>query len=536
MPNCRRSRTPLGGLVLALCGALALAPTPAVSQGKALPNKAGADTTVVKLGGLVPPLVVAPCAKGSCRFEGQTVTVLVSGGNTISRPIHELRGEFEAATGARLRVVELMIDEHFSALMSDLSTRAGRFDVSMAGAWWLGGLVEGKFLHSYDRWLGDKRFPAWDLNDVLPGPRKLLGYGGRHYMVANDHDGQILYYRRDLFEDPVHQKAYAARYGKPLGPPKTWDEFRDIAEYFSGRDLNGDGIGDHGMTAALALGAQAMFHFMSFSAPYVIGPTNPGLYWFDADSMRPLIDGPGHVRALEAFVGLLKFGPREMLDWDLGKSWDHFLAGRAAMTFSWGDLGALAQQEGSRVRGRIGAAPLPGTMAYYSVPRRGWLEVDAPNMVGNTTGGSWAGVISRWSKSPEAAYYLLSLMATKQKSLVYAARGWDGIDPGRRSHFLPPHGSASVADYLRLGWDESDVRGYLSAYAATFNAPLQAPYLRIPGTISYLQALDAHLAEAVRGQLSPKDALRAAAVDFEEITLRLGRDKQRRSYRASLGL
>ena len=35
---------------------------------------------------------------------------------------------------------------------------------------------------------------------------------------------------------------------------------------------------------------------------------------------------------------------------------------------------------------------------------------------------------------------------------------------------------------------------------------------------------------------TPEAALRAAAVDFEEITIRLKRDKQLRSYRTSLGL
>jgi multiple sugar transport system substrate-binding protein len=38
------------------------------------------------------------------------------------------------------------------------------------------------------------------------------------------------------------------------------------------------------------------------------------------------------------------------------------------------------------------------------------------------------------------------------------------------------------------------------------------------------------------GPVEPGAVLRAAAVDFEEITMRLGRDDQLRSHRASLGL
>jgi len=127
-------------------------------------------------------------------------------------------------------------------------------------------------------------------------------------------------------------------------------------------------------------------------------------------------------------------------------------------------------------------------------------------------------------------------MAAKEKSKIYAARGWDGIDPGRNFHFLPPDGSAKVDDYVKAQWDEVDVRHYLHAYFDNFSNPLQMPYLRIPGTYSYLQALNLHVAEAVNGQATPEAALKATALNFEEITLRLGRDAQRRAYRTSLGL
>ncbi|WP_457326644.1 hypothetical protein, partial [Roseateles sp. P5_E11] len=200
--------------------------------------------------------------------------------------------------------------------------------------------------------------------------------------------------------------------------------------------------------------------------------------------MEPLIKSPGHVRALELFVELVKFGPREMLTWNHGRGWDHFLAGRAAFALTWGDLGALAQQQGSKVRGKTGAAPAPGTHAYYDIARGKWTSTAGVNQVGNTSGASWAGVISKYSKVPEAAYFLLALLAAKEKSQVYAARGWDGVDPGRKSQMLPPEGTGSLAPYLRANWDPADVRDYLSAFERTFSNKQQIPYLRIPGTYS----------------------------------------------------
>jgi len=491
--------------------------------------------TVVKPGDLVPPRLMPACRPGRCPYAGQTVTVLLPK-SVIAVAVKELKDEYEAATGATLQIVQVASLDLFDNFYSDVAHGVGKYDALLASAWWLGELVAGNHIIAYDRYYNDPRFPKWDIGEVLPAPRSLLSYGGKKYMVANDHDGQVLYYRRDLLADPQHRKAFRQKYGYALDVPRAWGQFRDIAEYFNGRDLNGDGVIGHGVTIALKAGNQGMFHFMSLSAPFVIGPDNPKLYWFDPQSMKPLIESPGHVRALERLIELVRFGPREMLGWQSGQSWDYFLAGHAALTFSWGDLGALAQQQGSKVKGRIGVAHLPGTREYFSVAHGKWMKGDPVNRVGNTTGGSWAGVISRYSKAPEATYYLLALMATREKSTVYAARGWDGIDPGRRFHFLPPDGNAKIDDYLRAHWNEADVRDYLHAYFDNFSNPQQLPYLRIPGTYSYLQALNLHLAEAVNGQATAEGALKAAALDFEEITLRLGRAPQRRAYRTSLGL
>jgi multiple sugar transport system substrate-binding protein len=520
-------------LLLSLPAAPAGAPRPVAPMADPVKGK-GATVSTVRRGDLVPPKVAQPCQNGACPFAGQSVTVIVSNG-VISWAIPELKEEFEVATHATLNIIKIPFSENFENFFSDAINRAGKYDASIAGAWWLGELVAGDYIISYDKYYKDPRFPKWNIDDVLPAPRSLLTYGGKKYMVANDHDGQVMNYRRDLLEDRQHQAAFQQRYGYRLGVPATWAQFRDVAEYFNGKDLNGDKVPDHGLSMHLKVGAQGMFHFMSFSAPFVIGPDNPRLYWFDPDSMKPLIESPGHVRALEALVELVRLGPRDMLNWDLGKSWDHFLAGRAALTFTWGDLAALAQQEGSKVKGKTGSAALPGTNAYYSIASHQWISTGQPNQVGNTTGGSWAGVISRYSKAPEATYYLLALMASKEKSQVYAARGWDGIDMGRSFHFLPPNGRGNIDTYLKAGWDAADIRDYSNAYFDNFSNKLQLPYLRIPGAYNYWQALDVHLAEAVAGQLTPQAALKAAAVDFEEISIRLGRERQKRAYRASAG-
>lgn len=487
------------------------------------------------------PIVAQPCEGDGCFCEGKTVSVIVNAAGPdgpISGPFYEVRDEFEAATGATLEIVETPDSEHFPKLMTDVTSGTGAFDTSIAGAWWVGDLVEGDYILPLDEYYNDTtgKFPQWDIDDVLAGPKSLLTYGDNIYMVGNDHDGQVMYYRRDLIEDPAHQAAFEEAYGYALKVPETWAEFRDVAEYFDGKDLNGDGTPDDGLTMHLRVGGQGMFHFMSFSAPFVIGPENPDLYWFDPETMEPLMDSPGHQRAMETLIDLLQFGPEAMMGWSLGEAWDHFLRGQAALTFTWGDLGSLAQEEGSQVKGMTGSGPIPGTTEYYNINTGEWVQTDGVNHVGNTTGGSWAGVINKFSDAPDCTYFLLALMATEPKSFIYAARGWDGVDPGRFTHMLPPEGTATIDAYVDAGWDATDAEQYTKAYYDNFNADLQFPYLRIPGAFEYWTSLDVHLSEAATGQASPTEALEGIVSDYEAITDRLGRDVQGESYRSSLGL
>ena len=58
----------------------------------------------------------------------------------------------------------------------------------------------------------------------------------------------------------------------------------------------------------------------------------------------------------------------------------------------------------------------------------------------------------------------------------------------------------------------------------------------LPGREEYLAALDEAVQSAVRGEVSPADALLKAAKQWREITEKRGVDRQRTAYLRSLGL
>src|SRR5690349_9268630 len=103
---------------------------------------------------IVPPRVAPPCKPGRCPFAGQTVTMLI-----VKEPnggaLGELKAEFEAATGARLNLVQMSHQDLFPNFISDLTNRTGKYDAAYAGAWWLGELVAGDYIVSYDKYYKD---------------------------------------------------------------------------------------------------------------------------------------------------------------------------------------------------------------------------------------------------------------------------------------------------------------------------------------------------------------------------------------------
>ncbi len=484
-------------------------------------------------------------------WQGKKFTIGVySAGQrgAISGPLYFWRPKFEELTGATYDIVEIPFAELREKIFTDLSTGTGTYDMIINCSNYYGDYIANGWTVPIDQYFDDPRFPKWDRESIAPAVANLMKWGDTWYGGNNDHDAQVLYYRKDLLEDPQWLEAYKAETGEDMPVAMdTWDDVLTIAQFCNGKAWNGDGDADTGITLHLKVAGQGFFHFMAMSAPYVVIPA-PGddptqvtkyhnVYWFDPETMEPLINSPGHVKALETLIELSKAGSPAMWGWSLGEAWADFLSGNAMMTFSWGDVGSLVQDPTqSKIQGLLGARGIPGTKTPFDRETGQFLNLDEPNMVGNQVGCSWHPVISTYAEDPDLAYYFMAWQATPEINHWNVAFGWTGIDPGTTYDWFEPYGTATVEEYVAGGYDASDAEQFIGAYQDNFfNYPIFQNYMRIPGTPEMQEVWDVHLSEAVTGQVTPQEALDRTYEDWNRIIDDIGREDLLKLYQESIG-
>src|SRR6516164_7547658 len=466
-------------------------------------------------------------------YKGQTINVMVLKA-TVGDGLKHWVPLWEEATGGKVNVAEVPIDTLHQQIFSDLQT-THKYDAYMTGAWFYGDFFVPKepYIIEVAPFLKDPKYPYWTPDDWIPAMKTLYSWQGKIYGVLFDGDCQILYYRRDAFDKPENQQKFKEKVGYDFpNPPKTAKEMYDVANFFTGWDWNGDGQNDWGISLHAKVNEQGFFHFLTLSAPFVVSQDNK-YYFFNPDTMKPLINSEGHLRALEDYVKFLANGPKEEISWTLAQGWNLFLAGHSATEPTWGDLPTFAQDpKTSKVKGMMGAAPLPGTTEAFNPITGQWKKYDL-NQVGNTNGGSWHCVISRLSKKQEATYDFLAFMANQKSAFFNCTHGWTGVQPGMTYEYLPPAGTSTIAEWQGQGWNAADVAEYLHGYYEGLAMPLQEEYLRIPGTAEYWHELDVNVSAVLGKQMSAKQALDATAESWEAITERYGRPAQQALYKAS---
>lgn len=294
---------------------------------------------------------------GNASSDDESITVLVeAGGHGQLKPIAD---QFEKDTGTSVTFVELPYDGLYNRLNSEFSSGSLSFDVAALDSIWLPTFAEA-LTPLDDMFTDDVQ------SDLFPALVTEAQVDDTFVGMPVWTNSEILYYRTDLFEDPTQQANFKAEYGYDLTPPTTWEQYADIAKFFT-QDLDGDGQTDvYGTDVKGAVETEWLATLSQAGETDMVVGDDGSVSLGDAESLE----------ALDFYTSLLPYAPSGAAQLDWAGSQNLFNQGQLAMMRFWAhaykqipDDSSVAGKVGvtTMVGGPGGVAGVPGAW-YLSVP------------------------------------------------------------------------------------------------------------------------------------------------------------------------
>ncbi|NLJ04841.1 MAG: extracellular solute-binding protein, partial [Exilispira sp.] len=146
--------------------------------------------------------------------------------------------------------------------------------------------------------------------------------------------GVAMHYRKDLFDHPEEKENFLTKYGYELKVPETYDQFRDVAEFFTrkageklaGKTLTADFYGtSHSNKPTAFLWYDFVNYLMAFGADNI----------YDPETLKPTFNSPEAIAAGKYYVSLVPFLPPGHMTMSSGESTAMFAEGSVAMIIEY---------------------------------------------------------------------------------------------------------------------------------------------------------------------------------------------------------
>ena len=467
---------------------------------------------------------------GACSYEatskkdysGRTLTISTHAVPVMGEPTALHAEQFSKLTGATVDVVHSPAGDLYSKAMVPFQAGQAPYDIVFGFS---------NFIRDWMQYLApvpDKYVNMPQMQDVTKAHQGVASWDGPMYQFPVDGDRHYLKYRKDVIDNPEYQKRYKADTGRTLKVPTTWKEYGEIAAYFNGWDWDNDGELEYGSAEVMKKDDLMYAAFFSRSASYSKNPRTPGGFYFDLETMEPLINNPGFVEALDDWVEATKYVPPGGINFGLGDEINSFGGGQTLFSFSWDDAFVAAMEDGSPIKNKVGAAPLPGAEKVWNREDGSWDigHNQAPYIV-----WGWAVGVAGKSKNQEMAFDYLCFFANGANHRADIAIGRFGVNPFKKSDFDPQ----IYIDHQ--GWDPLIAKSYAATIVGMeeFNTNRVFP-LRVPGIFQFTSAVAVGTSKALAGQLSSQEALDEVAAEWNKILDRVGRDVVKEAYAVGVKL
>ena len=243
-----------------------------------------------------------------------------------AKQLEVLAKDFSAETQIPVTIQQFPWSDFETKVKTAWSGQSSDYDLVIGDSQWIGkAATAGHYVELTD-WAKENV----TLADITPAA--LSAYGeypagsGKLYALPAMADATVFAYRKDLFENAANKAAFVARYKHPLAPPKTWEEFAHVAEFFTQPDKKLFG-------AALYYAREYDGVTMGFDQ--VLWSYGGQLASADGKKIEGVLNSPSGVKALEFYASLKKFTPSGSENFYFAECLRAFQEGQVAMAQSW---------------------------------------------------------------------------------------------------------------------------------------------------------------------------------------------------------
>jgi multiple sugar transport system substrate-binding protein len=438
---------------------------------------------------------------------------------------------WETYTGAKINWIDLAQADYNARLQQSIATGTVDFDIAEMGAPFEGDVC-GKGLTS--------EMPDWvkkqiDIDDLVNYLKPPVGtWDGKQYRVTIDGDTHNFNYRTDVFADADLAKAWKDGGGVgEWGVPKTWQQVQAVTKFLKGKKFKGQDVYGY-LDAPKPWGGFGFYFLGSRATAYAKHPDDKA-WLFDADTMKPRVNNPAWVRAIQDVIDALPSEPADQINADPNTTgFQQFLAGTGSMIPWWGDIGSNAKTNDSSVVGDLcGFDILPGSDDVYNSKTGKWEKLaSGPNYAPNLAYLGWGiyvmARVDSDSKKHKAAWSAAAHLGGKDLAI------WTAMYPsGFQCYRNSQH---DIDEWVAAGYDKAFISNYLDSQFNSYNHPNGAIEPRIPGIFQYYSAAEDILANTFAGKMKAQEGADAIAAAWEKLTDQIGREKQIKLYKASLGI
>jgi multiple sugar transport system substrate-binding protein len=244
----------------------------------------------------------------------------------------ELSKDFEAQSGTKMNFEFTPWPNFTDRILNELNSGGKLCDLLIGDSQWLGGSAENGYYVKLNDFFDKEGIKMSDFADATVYAYSTWPKGTPNYWALPAMgDANGWFYRKDWFEDPKIMEEFKAKTGADLAPPKTWTELTKIAEFFQGREINGQkvygaAIFTERASEGITMGATSALYPYGFSYE-----KTPGKY-----DMEGAVNSEDAIKGLEAYKALYKCcTPPGYTDSYMGEGLDAFKSGQVAMMMNW---------------------------------------------------------------------------------------------------------------------------------------------------------------------------------------------------------